>query len=193
MCSKMQKSRQFWLCTDWIFFELYMTVLKMSQRSSSSHVFLVRQQSFIPTYFSPSEFQTTQNKRDSDSNLDGTPAYIDENESTYYADYYHEDHHTLQSHLCGSEASIHSLLQFLENCHHIREIQTTRLRSSALASLFSCNVSKMTSESKAKLDCDGYFGCPEEKKVAKDNGKIYSIISKISYFYLHLSYDIHRA
>jgi len=158
-------------CTDWNFPSDRKIILMMSKRSSS-HILLVRQQSFIPNYFSPSEFQTTQNKSDCDSNLEETPACVDEAESTYYADYYNEE--PLDSTLCSSEASIPSLLQFLASYHHIYEIQTTRLRSSALANLFSCNVSKMTSESKAKLDCDGYFGCPEEKQLTKDHGKKYS-------------------
>lgn len=141
----------------------------MSKSNSFGHILLVRRHSFIPTYFSRSEFQLAQNTRDcDDNNSDETP--VDESES-HYDEYYHYNEETLQAQLSDSQASIPSLLQFLASYQHIYEIQTTRLRGSALANLFSCNVSKMTNESKSKLDCDGYFGCPEDKKMAKDHGK----------------------
>ncbi|XP_020893293.1 uncharacterized protein LOC110232434 [Exaiptasia diaphana] len=136
----------------------------MSNRHSYGHILLVRRQSFIPTYFDPCEFQLAHNRRDCDSDLQETPAV---EESSQYDDYDTEE--TLQTQLTDSQTSLHSLLQFLASYHAIYENQTTRFRSSALANLFSCNVSKMSHENKSKLDCDGYFGCPEEKQISKES------------------------
>lgn len=144
----------------------------MANRHSLGHILLVRRQSFIPTYFSINEFQLDQSKRDLDSNSEEAPA-IGDGDSSQYDDYeaLNINEGTLQTQFSGSRASIHSLLEFLAGYQEIYGTQTTRFRSSGLANLFSCNVSKMSYEIKAKLDCDGYFGCPEDKQIAKNNGK----------------------
>ncbi|KAK3741582.1 hypothetical protein QZH41_012526 [Actinostola sp. cb2023] len=141
----------------------------MAKSHSFGHILLVRRQSFIPTYYSVNEFQLGQNKRHFDSNSEETPADEDSSQCDEYAETWNVNEETLQTQLSGSRASIHSLLQFLAGYQEIYETQTTRFRSSAVANLFSCNVSKMSYGIKAKLDCDGYFGCPEEKQIAKDN------------------------
>lgn len=142
--------------------------------NSIGHVFLVRRQSYIPTYFSIHEFQLVQNKSDSEF-LSETPASVEQHNTEYdYEDYSAlPDQGTLESQLSHptSECSSLSWLQNLAELQIQSSTPTTRLRSSGLARLFSCNVSKMSYETKSKLECDGYFGCPEERQLAKENGK----------------------
>jgi hypothetical protein len=140
--------------------------------SGLGHVFLVRRQSYIPTYFSIHEFQLAKNKSDPDF-LSETPAV---GEGSDYEDQYAAlpDQGTFETQLASSSESSLSWLQNLAELEIRSETPTTRLRSSALANLFSCNVNKMSYEIKTKLECDGYFGCPEEKHIAKENGEMLS-------------------
>lgn len=148
----------------------------MAKHSSGlGHVFLVGRQSYIPTYFSIHEFQLLQNKSDSDF-LSETPASVEDNTEYDYEDYAAllPDRGILESQLSTSSECSLSWLQNLAELEIQSSTPTTRLRSSGLAKLFSCNVSKMSYETKSKLECDGYFGCPEERHLAKENGKLLS-------------------
>ncbi|XP_031566074.1 uncharacterized protein LOC116301193 isoform X2 [Actinia tenebrosa] len=139
--------------------------------SGLGHVFLVRRQSYIPTYFSIHEFQLVQNTSDSEF-LSETPASVEDNTEYDFEDYAARllpDQGTLKSQLSTSSEYSLSWLQNLAELETQSATPTTRLRSSGLAKLFSCNVSKMSYETKSKLECDGYFGCPEEKHLAKEN------------------------
>ncbi|XP_032242226.1 uncharacterized protein LOC116620702 [Nematostella vectensis] len=134
----------------------FITPTMSTNRFSFGHVFLVQSHNYVPSYFSLNEFQLVGN---SIAYSESTDAPVERSPRECVDD--------------GGDPSDHdsqSLNQWMENLDFYPTISTTRFQSSSLARQFSCNVSKMACKHSSKLECDGYFGCPEERLSHKEAG-----------------------